>query len=75
MKLIYFMVAAFICSCNSGQKTATQWCNPPGREVYNNFAEVVTPGNWFKTYQIADSVYAITEPYNFEQEISYLRER
>lgn len=72
MKLIYFMVVAFICSCNSEQKTATEWCNPPGREVYNNLTEVVTPGNWFKTYQIADSVYAITEPYNFEQEISYL---
>lgn len=48
------------------------WCDRPPRKGYENLKEVNTGRPWFKVYAVADNVYAIYEPYNWQSVISYL---
>lgn len=48
------------------------WCSQPLREAFGAYPEVEVPGDWFRVFTVGDSVYAIAEPYNFQEVISYL---
>jgi glyoxylase-like metal-dependent hydrolase (beta-lactamase superfamily II) len=48
------------------------WCRPLPRPEYNNFRRVPIADSWFEVYQVAPSVFAIYEPHQAEETISYL---
>lgn len=61
-----------VAGCHHQQAETESWCNQPVRPEFNNFLEVNTHSNWFKVYSVGDGVYAIAEPFNYQEVISYL---
>lgn len=51
---------------------AVNWCDKPLRPELKKLREVQTKRKWFKVYTVGANVYAIIEPNNFEEVISYL---
>ncbi len=48
------------------------WCKSQPRPAYNKLERVKTPDQWFEVYRIRPGVFAIYEPHQFEEVISYL---
>lgn len=48
------------------------WCDQELRPELKKLQEVKTTHEWFKVYIVGENVYAIAEPYNFQEVISYL---
>ncbi len=48
------------------------WCDQTLRAQFNQLEEVKIKNSWFKVYKVDTDVYAIAEPYNFQEVISYL---
>jgi len=67
----FLLLLAATFSCSTKSKT-DRWCETPFRKGYENYKEIATQYPWFKVYPVGDSVYAIYEPYNWQQVISYL---
>ncbi len=66
------LIYTALMACNTApQKTAT-WCNQQLRPQLTTLTEVPVKSTWFKVYNVGTGVYAIVEPYNFEEVISYL---
>lgn len=65
-------LSSFGCSSAPEVEKPADWCAQPVREVFRELPEIAVPGDWFKVYEVGDSVYAIAEPYNFQEVISYL---
>ena len=59
-------------SCSPNSKESENWCDKPFRKGWENYKEIATSHPWFKVYSVGDSVYAIYEPYNWQEVISYL---
>ncbi|MDH3588457.1 MAG: MBL fold metallo-hydrolase [Gammaproteobacteria bacterium] len=49
-----------------------QWWTALPREVWAGFQKIEQSQNWFEVYEVAAGVYAIYEPGQFEEVISYL---
>lgn len=60
-----------IAACTS-QTADNSWCNQPLRAQFGSLKEVPTKQSWFKVYEVGKGVYAIAEPHNFQEVISYL---
>lgn len=58
--------------CSPSQDETTRWCDRPFRKGLENYKEVATKYRWFKVYAVDERVYAIYEPYNWQEVISYL---
>jgi len=50
----------------------TTWCNHPMRPGLEKLHEIKISHPWFKVYDAGHHTYAIEEPYNWEETISYL---
>ncbi|MFN8572881.1 MAG: MBL fold metallo-hydrolase [Gemmatimonadaceae bacterium] len=48
------------------------WCANLPRPVYATLERVNVPTDWFQVYRVGDGVYAIYEPHQFQEVISYL---
>ena len=48
------------------------WCRPLPRPQYKHLERVPSPDPWFEVYRIAPGVFAIYEPHQFEEVISFL---
>jgi len=48
------------------------WCDKELRPALLKLKEVKTSHPWFKVYDVGNHVFAIDEPYNYEETISYL---
>jgi glyoxylase-like metal-dependent hydrolase (beta-lactamase superfamily II) len=48
------------------------WCQHPRRSEYRTLARVSSADPWFEVYRIRPGVYAIYEPHQWEEVISYL---
>jgi len=48
------------------------WCKSQPRPAYNKLERVKSPDPWFEVYRIRQGVFAIYEPHQFEEVISYL---
>ncbi len=72
--LIFGSLLTVVSSCTNAPATkeATPWCAVPIRQEYSALKEIPTSRKWFKVYDVGDSVYAIYEPYSFQEAISYL---
>jgi glyoxylase-like metal-dependent hydrolase (beta-lactamase superfamily II) len=49
-----------------------KWCSQLPRPEYRALERVATPDPWFEIYRIRPGVFAIYEPHQFEEVISYL---
>jgi glyoxylase-like metal-dependent hydrolase (beta-lactamase superfamily II) len=71
----FALVIACFCSCTSNKKPveiSADWCAKSLRPELKSLKEIITKRKWFKVYGVGDSVYAIMEPYNYQEVISYL---
>ena len=51
---------------------AARWCDLLPRPIYRTLERVPTADDWFEVYRVADGVFAIYEPFQFQEVISYL---
>lgn len=70
-------LAAAICYCTafaSGQGTSEkpEWCQKLPRPEYAKLQRIPVTDTWFEVYKVAADVFAIYEPHQFEETISYL---
>ncbi len=70
--LLFGVFLFIIIGCNYHQPVTESWCDQSIRPEFKNFKEVITPYSWFKVYEVGDGVYAIAEPFNYQEVISYL---
>src|SRR5207302_1375673 len=55
-----------------GQAAIPEWCRPLPRPEYKSLERVPTSDTWFEVYKVAPGVFAIYEPHQSEETISYL---
>lgn len=67
-----FLLIALTFACTQQQEKSVNWCKQPLREAFQQLEEINTSSTWFKVYRAGDGVLAITEPYNYQEVISYL---
>jgi len=53
-------------------QTSSSWCDKELRPQLKNLTEIKTKRKWFRVHNVGDDVYAIAEPYNYQEVISYL---
>jgi len=79
--LLLLSVIIAISGCIHKQKAIqpkANWCDKKLRpelktlEEIKTLEEVKTNSNWFKVYNVGHNVYALMEPYNYQEVISYL---
>src|SRR5690348_14579729 len=49
-----------------------EWCRPLPRPEYKHLQQVTVADSWFEVYQLVPGVFAIYEPHQAEEVISYL---
>jgi glyoxylase-like metal-dependent hydrolase (beta-lactamase superfamily II) len=54
------------------QTEIPEWCRALPRPEYRNLQRVAVSDAWFEVYKVAPAVFAIYEPHQFEETISYL---
>lgn len=54
------------------EDTIPQWCRELPRAQYKTLTRVPVKSSWFEVYQPAEGVFAIYEPHQSEETISYL---
>jgi glyoxylase-like metal-dependent hydrolase (beta-lactamase superfamily II) len=54
------------------QTELPQWCRPLPRPEYQTLAPIEVSDPWFEAYRVAPAVFAIYEPHQSEETISYL---
>jgi len=69
----FFVVAiGLLNGCSPKSENKVLWCEHPTRPALAKLDEVITNSKWFKVYRVGSGVFAIVEPYNFQEVISYL---
>ena len=51
---------------------AASWCDRPPRQGYGSLERTRVSSPWFTVYRVARGVYAVYEPHQFQEVISYL---
>jgi glyoxylase-like metal-dependent hydrolase (beta-lactamase superfamily II) len=59
-------------SPSSAQAEKPEWCKNLPRQEYKTLQRVLPDETWFEVYKVAPSVFAIYEPHQAEEVISYL---
>lgn len=72
LSALSILLCALLSSCNRKTTDTTSWCSHPLRPEFSQYVEVPTQQPWFRVYKVGNDVYAIAEPYNFQEVISYL---
>src|SRR6267154_6816977 len=64
----------FLAACLASSMAAQQpeWCKNLPRPAYSKLERVRTSAPWFEVYKIRPGVFAIYEPHQLEEVISYL---
>ena len=65
-------VLALLSSNSLAQANIPEWCRALPRPEYKTLERVPVADSWFEVYRVAPSVFAIYEPHQFEETISYL---
>lgn len=55
-----------------GEPLRPEWCKTLPRPGYKNLERVAVDSNWFEVYRMRPDVFAIYEPHQYEEVISYL---
>lgn len=69
--LTFVLLSTLSYNCDSFKQNQ-DWCNQELREQFSVLEEIQITSSWFKVYLVADDVFAIAEPFNFQEVISYL---
>jgi glyoxylase-like metal-dependent hydrolase (beta-lactamase superfamily II) len=75
MKRLYkLFLAMLLAICLTSSLTAQQaeWCKNLPRAAYSKLERVATADPWFEVYKIRPGIFAIYEPHQLEEVISYL---
>ena len=72
-----FLLALLACvsvaaQVSSGEPLRPEWCRELPRPEYAKLERVKVASDWFEVYRIRPGVFAIYEPHQFEEVISYL---
>ena len=70
--LISLLALPLLAQNNPGEPIRPEWCRELPRPQYKSLERVNVGSDWFEVYQIRNSVFAIYEPHQFEEVISYL---
>ncbi len=70
----YFLAILFLAICLTASIAGQQadWCKNLPRPAYSKLERVPSSDNWFEVYKIRPGVFAIYEPHQLEEVISYL---
>jgi glyoxylase-like metal-dependent hydrolase (beta-lactamase superfamily II) len=63
---------SFLCLAASIAPQKPEWCRSLPRAIYATLEKVSAPDPWFEVYKIRPGVFAIYEPHQSEEVISYL---
>jgi glyoxylase-like metal-dependent hydrolase (beta-lactamase superfamily II) len=66
------VASALIAPASASDQPKPEWCRPLPRPEYKNLERVSVSDSWFEVYRVASSTYAIYEPHQAEETISYL---
>jgi len=58
--------------CTAPTEAGERWCDLLPRSGYASLERIPVADDWFQVYRVAKGVYAIYEPYQFQEVISYL---
>jgi glyoxylase-like metal-dependent hydrolase (beta-lactamase superfamily II) len=72
MQLPNRILLIVFCLLTSAFAQTPDWCKRLPRPQYDKLERVKIPDPWFEVYKIRPGVYAIYEPHQFEEVISYL---
>lgn len=70
--LVTLLLAAAIPAGAQSKVGIQEWCRTLPRPQYATLERIHLTDSWFKVYKVAPAVYAIYEPHQFEEVISYL---
>ncbi len=68
--LAFLLIMMLFGSCMP--QAESEWCDRLPREANQQFEKSNYSNYWFEVYQVQDSIYAIYEPYQWQEVISYL---
>ena len=69
---IAFVLSLALSAALFAQTKIPEWCRTLPRPEYETLQRVRISDPWYEVYKVAPAVYAIYEPYQFEETISYL---
>ena len=69
--LLALFASPLIAQSNPGEPIRPEWCRELPRPQYKKFDRVDVASDWFEVYRITHGVFAIYEPHQFEEVISY----
>ncbi|MGA3023807.1 MAG: MBL fold metallo-hydrolase [Bryobacteraceae bacterium] len=72
MRLIALAALALSATALFAQTATPDWCRALPRPEYKNLPRAAVSDPWFEVYKVAPAVFAIYEPHQFEETISYL---
>lgn len=72
MRSTALAVSFAITWCAPSHLDAQSWCDHAYRPGYEHLERVPVRDPWFHVYQVDPHIYALYEPYNFQEVISYL---
>ena len=74
LTLLAFLLVPGLASSqiNAGEPLRPEWCRQLPRPQYKNLERVNVTDDWFEVYRVRPDVFAIYEPHQFEEVISYL---
>ena len=74
MALLRFTIAAIVLAiaANSLKANEPDWCRHLPRAGFAKLEKILVDSDWFEVHRIQPGVYAISEPRQFEEVISYL---
>jgi glyoxylase-like metal-dependent hydrolase (beta-lactamase superfamily II) len=71
MNRLYSLLLA-VCMTSSVVAQQAQWCKNLPRPAYSRLERISAPDAWFEVYRIRPGIFAIYEPHQLEEVISYL---
>jgi glyoxylase-like metal-dependent hydrolase (beta-lactamase superfamily II) len=72
--LFYFtsvILSASAIGCNQSTEKGSRWCDDLPRPIHDSLKTSYS-NYWFEVYRVQDDIYAIYEPYQWQEVISYL---
>ena len=70
--LLGLFAMPLLAQTNPGEPIRPAWCRELPRPQYKSLERIDIGSDWFEVYRIKDGVFAIYEPHQFEEVISYL---
>jgi len=71
--LLFAAIAARVVRAQAPSRPLTpEWCSQLPHPQYKRLERVPSPDPWFEVYKVAPGVFAIYEPHQFEEAISFL---